>query len=344
MPCSKNKVVIASAGSLKTTYIVEQALGIRDRNVLITTYTNENVSQINSCLIRRAGHVPNHITVLSWYSFLLQDGVRPYQNYMTSRGRINTINFTASPSHFTLKTDIDNYYLTDGNNMYGDRVSAFICDCDERSSGLVVKRLERAYGHIFIDELQDLAGHDLEFLEKLFRSSISILAVGDPRQATYSTNKSLKNKQFKLGHVVDWVRAREAKQLCSLEVRTDCYRCNQAICDFADALFPDLPKTSSKNCERTGHDGVFYIKKSEVLDYVARHKPTVLRYDRRAKTMNLSALNIGITKGRTYGRVLIFPTKPMRDYINTGDLPAAHNPTKLYVAVTRAKYSVAFVI
>ena len=323
---------------------MQSALAIHDRNVLITTFTNENVDQINTYLVKEIGHVPKNVTVLSWYSFLLQDGVRPYQNHLTNRGRISTIDFLSTPNKYTPKTDVDNYYLTRSDNIYRDRVSAFICECDDCSSGLIVKRLERIYATVFIDELQDFAGYDLTFLNKLFASSISVVAVGDPRQATFSTNNASKNKRFKKSHILDWIQQGKAKQVFTVDESTTCYRSNQLICDFADALYPALPKTKSMNNTVTGHDGVFSIKKNDVPNYAKTHQPIVLRYDKRTDTMNLNAINIGLTKGRTYERVLIFPTNPMKQYLATKDLSKAGDLSKLYVAVTRARYSVAFVV
>ena len=344
MPLPSKKVVVASAGSRKTTSIVEAALAIPSGNVLITTYTIENVDQINSYLIKKCGHIPPNITVMSWFSFLLQDGVRPYQNYMTNKGRITTVNFVADAPRYIKKSDIDRYYLTSGTNIYQDRVYDFVCECDTRSNGLVIRRLEKVYAHIFIDELQDMAGYDLEFLEKLFHSNISVVAVGDPRQATFATNNSAKNKKFKKKHIIGWINEKQAVRLFTVEELTDCYRSNQAICDFADALYPTLPKTISKNQIVTGHDGVFCIDSHQVADYVNTHKPKVLRHDKRTHTMDLPALNIGLSKGRTYDRVLIFPTNPMKDYLKTKNLSKAGDLSKLYVAVTRAKHSAAFVV
>ena len=82
---NKNKVIIASAGPGKTTYIVNQALKLNDSKVLITTYTNENLDQIEAFFIEAVGCIPANITVQSWFSFLLQEGVRPYQNHMTNQ-------------------------------------------------------------------------------------------------------------------------------------------------------------------------------------------------------------------------------------------------------------------
>lgn len=344
MLSNKNKVVIASAGSRKTTFIVEAALAILERKCLITTYTNENIDQINSYLIEKKGYVPPNITVASWYSFLLQDGVRPYQNHMTDKGRIRSIDFTNTPNQFAKKADVDRYYLTSGDNIYRDRVACFICESDKHTHGLIVQRLEKIYSHIFIDEIQDFAGYDLDFLEKLFNSSISIVCVGDPRQATFSTNNSSKNKKYKKSEILEWVNSKMKANLLHVEKRNECYRSNQLICDFADALFPSLPKSISKNDKATGHDGVYFVNENEALDYYKTHGPTVLRYNKKTDTMGLPAANIGTMKGRTFERVLIFPTKPMKEYLKTKDISKAGDISKLYVAVTRAKYSAAFVV
>ena len=341
-----NRAIIASAGSGKTTNIVEQALLLLEKRVLITTYTNENLEQINSYLIQKNGYVPDNITVLSWYSFLLQDGVRPYQNLVTQKGRANSILFDELPdsSKFTKKSNVDRYFMTGGNNIYRDRVADFVCSIDDASNGLVIKRLEQMYDYIFVDEIQDLAGYDLNILEKLLSSSISILAVGDPRQATFSTNRFHKNKQFKKAGIYERILQEQKRQLLSIEEKTESYRCGQKICDFADMLFPDLPKTISKNIQITSHDGIFHILENDVPDYIEKYNPKILRFSKAINTMNLPALNIGLSKGRTYERVLIFPTKPMIKYLKSLDISEAGDKEKLYIAITRAKYSAAFVV
>jgi hypothetical protein len=123
-----------------------------------------------------------------------------------------------------------------------------------------------------------------------------------------------------------------------------CYRCNQAICDFADGLYPDLPKSISQNNAVTGHDGIVHIKNSEVLEYCNQFKPMVLRWNKTTDTLGLPAFNFGAMKGRTFPHVLIFPTEKMKAYFATKDLAQAGDLSKFYVAVTRAQYSVAFVV
>jgi len=340
MLLNKNKVIVACAGSGKTTGIVEEALKLGKQKMLVTTYTNENLDQIKAFFIEKVGCVPANITVQSWYSFLLQEGVRPYQNHMTDQKRVRSIFFQIKSSQYHKK---DNY-LTSSNNIYSNKVAEFVYDCDQKTKGLISKRLEKIYDYIFIDELQDFAGYDLNLLGMFFYSYINVVAVVDPRQATFSTNTAQKNRQYRKSKIYLWLNEKESKNKIIIEEINDCYRCNQQICDFADNLFPDLPKTNSKNTCVTGHDGIFYISNNEIESYVNEHSPKILRYSKVTNTLDFPAINIGLTKGRTYNRVLIFPTRPMIEYLKTKELSRAGDKSKLYVAVTRAKYSVAFVV
>lgn len=85
------------------------------------------------------------------------------------------------------------------------------------------------------------------------------------------------------------------------------------------------------------------ISRFEALEYADKYRPQVLRHDKRANTQGLPAINIGVSKGSTYDRVLIFPTKPMLQYLETKDPSVLKKPEALYVAITRARHSVAFV-
>jgi DNA helicase II / ATP-dependent DNA helicase PcrA len=341
---SNNIVVISAAGSRKTTYIVEEVLAHPNKKALILTYTIDNLEQIKQYFIERNGAIPSNVRVQSWYSFLLQECARPYQNALYDKKRIETICFVQGKSaQYIKKTDIDKYYFANSNRIYTDKISDFACECDEKSGGLVINRLENIYDSIFIDEVQDLAGYDFEFLERLFNSRINVTVVGDNRQATYVTNYSPKNAQFKGKNIIELFKLWETKGLCSIQERNECYRCNQVICDFADALYPDMPKTVSKQNIVTNHEGLFIIRKKDVEAYIQTYSPRLLRYMISKETAHLNALNFGLSKGQSFDRVLIFPTKPIKEYLTDGDLKKIGDKSKFYVALTRARYSVAFI-
>lgn len=350
MQSTENRIIIASAGSRKTSYLVEEAIKQNDSKILILTYTNENLSQLRSYFVERIGFIPPNITILSWFSFLLKDGIRPYQNFLYEGPRIETIYFPERPQEFRQKrryikkTDTERYYFVQGKNIIADLASDFVFNCNNISKGLVIDRLERIYDCIFIDEVQDLAGWDLEILKLLLESKIQLLLVGDNRQVVYLTNDSNKNKAYRGINVINYFVELEKQNLCTIEYRIDCYRCNQAICDFADSLYPEIQqKTVSKNNTRTNHDGLFLVRTKDISKYIEVYKPQVLRYKKGKETEGLNALNFGLCKGQNYDRVLIFPTTGIRNYINRGNLDDIGDIPRFYVAITRARYSVAIV-
>jgi DNA helicase-2/ATP-dependent DNA helicase PcrA len=343
MPSPTNRVVIAAAGARKTEEIIELALAQPDRRVLITTYTNENQAQIARRIYEKAGAIPTNVEIAGWFSFLLNQCARPYQSAVTgTTGRIRGLDFHGERNRYVRASDIHRYYFDSRNDMYRDGIADFVCKANAASDGAVVRRLERVYDSILIDEMQDLVGYDLDVLDLLFGSGISITAVGDPRQHTLSTNMSMKNRKFRGAGITDWLDKR--RKVCEVEERNDNHRCNQAICDFADALFPNMPASVSHRADATAHDGVFFVARSDVAEYVATHAPVVLRDSRRFNTLGLVAQNIGVAKGSTYERVLIFPTSPMLKFLEHRDPSKLKAPERLYVAITRAKHSVAFVI
>ncbi|MHC5260870.1 UvrD-helicase domain-containing protein [Streptomyces sp. UC4497] len=343
MQSHNNLAVLAAAGSRKTQHIVDCVLGDPGQRVLVTTYTTENMNQLVDRLSGGTGLLPEHVTVMTWFAFLLNQCARPYQSVVLDDvGVVRGLNFRGERRRFIRKTDVRKYYLDVHGDMFRDETAAFACEADRRSGGKVVNRLTEIYDHIYIDEVQDLAGYDLVLLDLLFKSACEVTVVGDPRQATFATNNATKYKKYKGGGIAQWLD--ERKSLCEIDSRTESYRCNQEICDFADELFPELPRTISKNAELTGHDGVTTITPAEVPAYIERHAPVVLRWNKKADTQGLAAMNFGQSKGCTFDRVLIFPTQPMINYYRSRDPEQAGDRSKLYVAVTRARYSVAFVM
>lgn len=344
MPSSaRNRAIIAAAGSRKTEQIIDAALATTSGRVLITTYTNWNQEQIIRRIEQKAGRVPRHVTVMGWFSFLISHCAKPYQQALTKQPLvINGLNFKGQRNRFAKKESLS--YFVDGNgDLYRDGVSDFAVSVDKRTNGAVISRLERVFTHIFIDEVQDLVGYDLDLLDLLMASRIQLMLVGDPRQHTFSTNVSPKNSKFRGMGIIDWLKARSAK--CEIVESTNSYRCCQGICNFADGIYPALPPTTAVNVSITGHDGVFQVCASDLGEYIQQYAPvTVLRYDKTVDTLGFPAANIGVVKGSTFDRVVVFPTKPMLQYLLEGHAAQLKSPEKLYVAVTRARFSAAFVV
>ena len=340
-----NKLIIAAAGAGKTTYLIHEALK-QDKEVLITTYTEANESEIKKKFIEINGAIPKNITIQTWFSMLLQHGVKPYQNYLTDKKINGMILVNQQSSQYISEINVDKHYFSKEYKIYSDKLSKFVFKCNEKSNGMVFDRLSRVYDYIFIDEVQDLAGYDLELIKLLFKTNSNTTLVGDPRQVTYLTHNEKKFGKYQDGRIKEFIQ-NECKRI-TVEIDEESlncsYRNNDLICQFSSTLFPDYIVPISKQNDEIEHKGIFFIKESDVDVYLAQYQPLQLRVDRRKQVnTNFAVMNFGESKGLGFDRVLIYPTKPILDFILKNKNLDGTSRAKFYVAITRARYSVGIV-
>jgi superfamily I DNA/RNA helicase len=181
----------------------------------------------------------------------------------------------------------------------------------------------------------------------------SICCVGDFRQTIYDTTFGQKAPQS----AVDKIKAFTAMKF-ELKPLAMNRRCIQLICEIADQVHQNTyEKTDSAVVkvpdEFSHHLGAFVVRQSEVSDYIATFSPMVLRSNVRSGTKYLPpearCHNFGGSKGLGFDRVLIIPSESQLDFVyglenpfGGKDSEVAQN--KLYVAITRARYSLGFVV
>ncbi len=215
-----NKIVIASAGAGKTTEIVREALALCPKKSAVVTFTLNNVEEIRSKFFEINGCVPPEVTVYPWFTFMLHEMARPYQG-IVHVPRITSVHLiNGASTQYIKKADIKKYYFNKSNEIYSDKLSDFRSFCEKESGGAVLNRLKDMYAHILIDEVQDLAGFDIDILEALLSSPIEITLVGDIRQSTFRTNYSHKNKGFVGRGLLNKIDGWEKKGLCKLSYLT----------------------------------------------------------------------------------------------------------------------------
>ncbi|WP_429930418.1 UvrD-helicase domain-containing protein [Agrobacterium vitis] len=341
---SPNRIVIAAAGGGKTTRIVDEVLADKSARSAIITYTRNNVREIQAKFYQRGQAIPPHVEIIPWYTFLLREMARPYRNHKYEK-RIDGIFWTETTvDRFAPKSDVGRYYFGNSSTIYSNKLAEFVCDCNAMSDNAIMRRLEQRFGRVYIDEIQDFAGYDLDILELMLRSNLEVVLVGDPRQSTFTTNNSNRHKGFRGPDIIKKFREWEKKKLVGLQHLVETHRCNQLIADLADSFYPDHEKTESRNKDMTGHDGVFAIRSDEVSEYCGEFNPQVLRLSVKTDCAGLPALNFGESKGMTFGRVLIFPHKKALKWLETGNYDHIDGVRpELYVAVSRARHSVTFV-
>ncbi|WP_135612929.1 UvrD-helicase domain-containing protein [Methanococcoides sp. AM1] len=355
---TNNKLIIAAAGSGKTTEIIKEALKQHDGNILITTYTLANEEAIRQKIFEIEKCIPKNITVQTWFSFLIQDGIKPYQDCLFEH-KVNGMLLVneASGYWFTNKSGqricypeskFNKHYFTDDYRVYSDKIAKLVFRCNEQSENAVINRLSKIYSHIFVDEVQDLAGYDLELLKLFFNSPINMTLVGDPRQVTYLTHNERKHQQYSYGRIKNFIIDKCKKEKCEIDETSlnISHRNNELICKFSSRLYPDYEECKSDQCTKTGHDGVFLVRASDLNKYLETYMPTQLRHSSKDERANneLPVMNFGESKGSECDRAIIYPTVNMLKWVFDNDTDLANKTrAQFYVALTRPRYSVGIV-
>lgn len=366
-----SKLILASAGAGKTHRIVTESIGHIESGgkILVITYTENNQDEIANKFKQLRGRSHNNFDVKGLFTFLLEDIIRPYQSCIF-QDRIETINFNVSDPHKANGRTIPGrkeiqddgfynpiYYLTSCNTKAHTTYLAKLAErVIKASKGKPIARLEEIYTHIYIDEVQDLIGWDYYVLKEIAKSSkLDLTCVGDFRQTIYDTStaqKQPKTSQQKL----DWFNNKMNFQYEPMNVSR---RSIQCICDIADRVHVDEDyKRTESLVERTPtrfqqHTGVFVVRKSEAGLYIEKFNPTLLRHSvSSGKEFNqpgLIKMNFGKSKGLSFNRIIVLPTQPYLNYLMGKANPFGQGKTessknKLYVAMTRARYSLSFII
>jgi DNA helicase-2/ATP-dependent DNA helicase PcrA len=341
-----NYLTLAVAGSRKTQGIVEHCASLsHDRRVLVVTYTQTNQTELRNRVATYAGDHPS-IQVMGWFTFLLRDFARPFLPFKFPGHRVRGFNFDGRP-HMMAKGS--KRFIDSNEAVYACELGRLSHELIEASKGALVHRLECIYDEILIDEVQDLSSYDWEIIDVLLNSSLHIRMVGDIRQSVLSTNpRSAKNKKYAYAEAINWFRERESQGVLNIIENATTWRCHPKIAAFSDTIFDSswsFPSTKSKNETVSGHDGVFLVRHEHIDEYIATFQPQCLRSTANSgKAFDLDYLNFGLAKGMERERVLIVPTDGIVKFIQFGDFLEPRPAANFYVAITRAKQSVAIVI
>ena len=346
-----DKLIIASAGSGKTTYICKQALtrvNNSSSTVLLLTYTNrgkealeENIKKYNH------GILHDQIKINTWHSFLFNECIRPYQTALYEVNQLQGISYSKTHNNFNRnRKGTPERYITTEHKIDSNLLSELAIELNSRTNGKVIQRLANIYNSIFIDEIQDMAGYDINLFKQLIQSSISTIFVGDPKQTTFSTTNATKNKNLSGSSIEKAFEEEFQNNQIEKTIKNETQRFNQDISAIANTIDPTFPTIVSSLTCNYAYDGVFFLLEQDAQDYYNYFTPVLLRYDKRTKiTIHHNpehVYNFGASKGLTFDRVIILPNKVLLDYL--GQKTKLNAPAKYYIAVTRPKYSICFLV
>lgn len=326
------RVIFAVAGSGKTTYILNQ-LSLEKRSIIIT-YTNNNIKNLKNGIIEKFGFFPDSVTLLPYFSFIYSFCYKPFLSY---KYKTKGINYKPNLNRFAKQTDL-NYYIDINNRIYSNRICKILENTGELCN--VNSRLEKYFDNLFVDEIQDFAGNDFNFLKTITKANLDILFVGDFYQHTFDTsrdgsvNKSLHDnydnykEQFtKMGLDVD------------IESLDKSYRCRPSVCKFiADNFQIDI--YSHKKEETV----VELIETEEKAIEIFNDKKIVKLFYREHYKYNCFSRNWGDSKGENhYYDICVVLNKTTMGKFEELDKLKPQTKNKLYVACSRANNNLYFV-
>jgi len=221
------KIILAVAGSGKTSLIIDN-LNLEKRFLLVT-YTISNTRNLRSGIIEKFGYFPDNIQLYSYFPFLYGFCFKPFLSYKL---KVKGIFWDFPPEHtFKKRRDDLSFYLTEGRRLYHNRIAKLLQELNVLDD--INERLEKYYDCLFIDEIQDFAGHDFDLLKSLVKAKLEIQLVGDFHQHTFDTSRDGTTNNDLHNNYEEYIKSFE-----QMGVRPDTkhlnksWRCTPTICNF----------------------------------------------------------------------------------------------------------------
>lgn len=328
-------VIFAVAGSGKTSLLVE---GLNeDQRFLVVTYTELNQDNLRRKIIQRFGYFPPNVTLYTYFRFLHGFCYRPF---LRSKKNTKGVTFQLPPRFPPYKLTDDRRYISSGRRLYANRLAKFI----EQSSlvGAVVARMEKYFDTFFVDEVQDFAGHDFNFLMAVSAVKLNTIFVGDFFQHTFETSRDGTVN----AHLHDDYAAYQARfKAAGLNVDTEklkkSRRCSKSVCDFITEKIGIAIEAQDDR-----ESAVRYVDDPAAVLAIYEDPGTVKLFYKEHYKYACYSQNWGASKGvDRYQDVCVVLSPGNVKALQRGSFREINAETrnKLYVACSRARGSLTFV-
>lgn len=328
------RVIFAVAGSGKTTHIVDTLA--RDKRSLIVTYTEANYLNLRERILKKFDDIwPENITLMTYFSFLYRFCYKPF---LSDQWKAVGICYSQDLIPRYAKIEDFDFYMTSNRYLFSNRLSFSL-----EHFGIVPdiqERITKYFDEFIIDEVQDIAGRDFNFLEKLMETNVNILFVGDFYQHTFDTSRDgqVNAKLF------DDIGAYQKRYVAhGLTVDTDSLRgsrrCSKSVCDY---IRTNLGISIFSARADTDDTSIQYVSERDQIEDILNNEAIIKLHYQKAALAGIGHKNWGATKGEDHADVCVLLNKSTAKARASGKLIDLPSPTKnkLYVAITRAKGNV----
>lgn len=319
-------LMLAVAGSGKTTFLINQ-LNLEQRFLLVT-YTRNNYEHLRRSITRKFGYFPENIKVLKYFQFLYSFCFKPYCGLeMNAKG----ICFDFPPDWTRYHRGENVFYRTAAGRMFSNRIAYY---CITNSVDYIRERLDKYYDFFFIDEVQDLAGHDFNLLLSILPDRCDSMFVGDFYQHTYETsNDGNVNHGLYDGYRRYLKKWTDVGVSIDTETLAKTHRCCAEVCSFVTDMGIAIESTGEAN----GH--VIILDKEEDADAILTNGRIPKLFLEKSNQFRCASMNWGASKGiDSFEDVCVVMNKTTLALFEKGKLNELNPKTKnkLYVACTRA--------
>ena len=332
------RLIHAVAGSGKTTTLIGE-IDPTKKNLIIT-YTSENQNHLKRKLIDKFGRIPEYTHVFGVFEFLYQFCLIPYLGK-----RLNGINFSYKQKNYWDNNTIDNLKraivnqlsksLIKGKVVYGGK--SYKCKFD------YLKRMDKFFDLVYIDECQDFASDDFDWMMSLSQLEAEVLLVGDFYQKTFQTS-SRGNKGNGIHRTYEnWKTAVENAGFEIDEYSLmESYRCPKNICDYITENF----NIQIKGSKGSSVEGIIWeLETQEEIDSVMNDEGIMKLFYQKSQKYQCNSRNWGESKGTEYEKICVVLNQNTYKHYKTNTLNqlAEQTKAKLYVACTRTRGDLYFV-
>jgi len=295
--------------------------------------------------------------IRSWHRFLVDCIIKPYSPAIFPDHIISGIDYPTDAEKDELRTEKhhpnhDNFkdiaLTPEGKIKYVYIESITLHIMSKFQSSIV--NLGKMFQHIVIDDVQLMSNEGLRILDLLLnqQNGCRICLYGDFRQIGLREdtkppgNEDISDFQFSKS----WLKKQQNLKIKELDTT---YRFPQNIAAFSDSIFkPDEKFTNTVSVKNStlDHAGLFYLSAENLGKYIEKYEPYIVRYNRssRKEFDDLKPASFFEVKGKEFERLAILASESIEKFIFDKKYLGDKSGSLLYLAVTRSKSSVAFVV
>lgn len=321
-------LILAVAGAGKTTEIINNIK--KDDKTLIITYTENNYNILKNNIIKKFKGIPDNIKIYTYFTFLYRFCFLPLKKGFKVKG----LDFNSNPNKYIKAKDINYYYNRVSKKMYHNRLAKI---CSDYFIDDIIKRIEKYFNYIYIDEIQDFASHDFNLLLNLIKANCNILLVGDFYQHTFDTSRDgnvNSNLYNDYDNYINKIKNSDSNMKVDTVNFLKSKRCSKQVCEFITEYLKI--KIESYN----NHDSIIReIDDENTIEKIANDDNIVKLFYQNSKKYDMKNKdNWGNSKGNTYINTCVVLNKNSYEKYKKhklNELPSS-TKNKLYVALSRA--------